>query len=343
MKIAISWNELPKYAAYPLAEIIKKNPALEIISIKSKLPIDNLEKILNKKIHWVENEYLKWDDLNLEVPQIYFQAGWYKKSFSSLGKEVKKNGGKVVLLSDNSYKNNFRQLIGSIFYKLKYLKYFDAVWVPGASGEKLMRFYGVPQEQIFQGLYCSNEKIFKKGVKISKRPKTFLFVGKLIKEKGFQELVNAFKIFLKKNQNWKLTIVGNGPLKEIIPKHDCIEYFNFKNPEEIAIFMKKSRFLVLPSHSDHWPLVVNEGTLCGCGLILSSVVGNIPELSNNKNSIIFKSNSSESLLRAIEKSIELSETDLDNMYQNSINLSSNYCINDWVVKFQSIIRDVNSS
>ena len=153
MKIAISWNELPKYAAYPLAEIIKKNPALEIISIKSKLPIDNLEKILNKKIHWVENEYLKWDDLNLEVPQIYFQAGWYKKSFSSLGKEVKKNGGKVVLLSDNSYKNNFRQLIGSIFYKLKYLKYFDAVWVPGASGEKLMRFYGVPQEQIFQGIY----------------------------------------------------------------------------------------------------------------------------------------------------------------------------------------------
>ena len=45
MKIAISWNELPKYAAYPIAEIIKKNPEVEIISIKSKLPIYNLEKI----------------------------------------------------------------------------------------------------------------------------------------------------------------------------------------------------------------------------------------------------------------------------------------------------------
>ena len=83
MKITISWNELPKYAAYPLAEIIKKNPDLEIVSIRSKLPIDNLEKILNKKIHWVENKNLKWKDLGLEIPEIYFQAGWYKKSFSS--------------------------------------------------------------------------------------------------------------------------------------------------------------------------------------------------------------------------------------------------------------------
>lgn len=341
MKIALTWNELPKYAAYPLAEIIKYNPKLEIISIKSKLPINNLEKILKKKIHWVDNEYLKWKNLGLEVPQIYFQAGWYLKSFSSLGKEVKQNGGKVILLSDNSFKNNLKQLIGSIFYRYNYLRYFDRVWVPGASGEKLMRFFGVPQEKIFQGLYCSNEKIFKKGVKINKRPKTFLFVGKLIQEKGFKELVSAFKIFLNKNEAWKLIIVGNGPLKKIIPKHKSIEYLSFKTPEEIANLMKKSRFLVLPSYSDHWPLVVNEATLCGCGLILSSVVGNIPELSNNKNSIIFKPRSSESLLRAIEKSIELSKNDLDNMYKNSIRLSSNYSINNWVVKFESIIRSVH--
>ena len=45
MKIAISWNELPKYAAYPIAEIIKKNPEVEIISIRSALPNYNLEKI----------------------------------------------------------------------------------------------------------------------------------------------------------------------------------------------------------------------------------------------------------------------------------------------------------
>ena len=139
MKVAISWNELPKYAAYLLRESIRKNKDLEIISIRSKLPIYNLEKILNKKIHWIKNKNFKWRDLNLEIPDIYFQAGWYKKSFSSLGLEVKNNGGKVVLLSDNPYKNNFRQLIGSIIFKFKYQNYFDAAWVPGKLGEKLMK------------------------------------------------------------------------------------------------------------------------------------------------------------------------------------------------------------
>ena len=42
-----------------------------------------------------------------EVPDIHFQAGWYKKSFSSLGQQVK-NGGKVVYLADKLYKNNFK-------------------------------------------------------------------------------------------------------------------------------------------------------------------------------------------------------------------------------------------
>ena len=55
MRVVISWNELPKYAAYPISEVIKKNPKIEIVSIKSKLPIKNLEKILNKKIYWIKN------------------------------------------------------------------------------------------------------------------------------------------------------------------------------------------------------------------------------------------------------------------------------------------------
>ena len=66
-----------------------------------------------------------------------------------------------------------------------------------------------------------------------------------------------------------------------IPNHALIEYHTFKKPEEILKFMQKSRFLILPSRSDHWP-VVNESTLCVVGLILSSVVGNIPDLTNEK-------------------------------------------------------------
>lgn len=337
MRVVISWNELPKYAAYPISEVIKKNPKIEIVSIKSKLPIKNLEKILNKKIYWVKNYNLKWSDLGLKIPDIYFQAGWYKKSFSSLGQEVKNNGGKIVLLSDNSYKNNLRQKIGSIIYKIKYLNYFDATWVPGYLGAKLMKFFGVSKQSIFQGLYCSNQKIFKKGKTISKRQKTFLFVGQLIKGKGLIELLNSFQIFLNTNKDWKLIIVGKGPLRKIIPKHKNIKYLGFKTPEEISTLMQKSRFLVLPTHLDQWPLVVNEATLCGCGLLITDAVGNIPEFSNSKNSIISKISSKKSLLASLEKASKLSDSKLEKMYKESLRLSSKYVISNWVKNYQNII------
>ena len=337
MRVVISWNELPKYAAYPISEVIKKNPKIEIVSIKSKLPIKNLEKILNKKIYWIKNYSLKWSDLGLKIPDIYFQAGWYKKSFSSLGQEVKNNGGKVVLLSDNSYKNNMRQKIGSIIYKIKYLNYFDATWVPGYLAAKLMKFFGVPKQRIFQGLYCSNQKIFKKGKTISKRQKTFLFVGQLIKGKGLIELLNSFQIFLNTNKDWKLIIVGKGPLREIIPKHKNINYLGFKTPEEISKLMQKSRFLVLPTHLDQWPLVVNEATLCGCGLLITDAVGNIPEFSNSKNSIVSKISSEKSLLASLEKASKLPDTKLNKMYEESLRLSSKYVISNWVKNYNNII------
>ena len=246
------------------------------------------------------------------------------------------------MLSDNSYKNNLRQLIGSMIYKLRYLNYFDAVWVPGESGEKLMRYFGVLENKIFKGLYCSNKKIFKKGLTISKRPKVFLFVGKLVKEKGFNELIHSFEKFLNQHQDWKLIIVGNGPLKKMIPQHVAIEHHSFKKPEEISKFMQKSRFLVVPSYIDHWPLVVNEGTLSGCGLILSSMIGNIPELSNEKNSIIFGPGSSENLLKALNRAIEMPDSCLNLMYENSIQLSSSFGLADWIIKYKSILRELQS-
>lgn len=338
MRVVISWNELPKYAAYPISEIIKKNPKIEIVSIKSKLPIKNLDKILNKKIYWIKDHKLKWADIGLKIPDIYFQAGWYKKSFSSLGQEVKNNGGKIVLLSDNSYKNNLRQKIGSVIYKIKYLNYFNATWVPGYLGVKLMKSFGVPKQEIFQGLYCSNQKLFKKGKTISKRQKTFLFVGQLIKGKGLIELLNSFKNFSKINKNWKLIIVGKGPLRKLIPKHNNIKYLGFQKPEEIAKLMQKSRFLVLPTHLDQWPLVVNEATLSGCGLIITDVVGNLPEFSNRKNSIISKVSSEKSLLSSLVKASKLPDVKLEKMYKESLRLSSKYVISNWVKNYYNIIN-----
>ena len=304
------------------------------------MPIKGLDKTIGKKIHWIKDQHLSWKDLGLEIPDIYFQAGWYKKSLSSLGKEVKNNGGKVILLSDNPYKGNLRQLIGSIVYRIKYLRFFDATWVPGNLGTKLMTSYGVLKKNIFQNLYVSNEKIFKKGLTITKRPQTFLFVGQLIREKGLLELLDSFRIFSANNKSWKLIIVGNGPLKKLIPKQHNIKYYSFKKPEEISKLMRKSRFLVLPTYSDHWPLVVSEATLCGCGLIITNIVGNRPELANKKNSILCKVASTSTLTKCLQEASELPDRKLDIIFRESIKLGSKFTISNWVKSYYKIINNL---
>ena len=131
--------------------------------------------------------------------------------------------------------------------------------------------------------------------------------------------------------------MGNGPLRKIIPKHKNIEYYSFKNPEQVSTLMQTSRFLVLPTHEDNWPLVINEATLCGCGLIISHAVGNIPELSNKKNSIFCKVASQSSLIRALEKASRLSEKKLENMFKESVNLGSKFMISNWVKNYYKIL------
>ncbi len=339
MKIVFSWNELPVYAAYLLNEVIKINKNTEIISMRSHLPIKDVDKILMNKIYWVKNKNLCWSELGIEIPDIFFQAGWYKKSFSSLGNQVKENGGKVVLLSDNQYLDNFRQKLGSLIYKIKYLNHFDAVWVPGNSAVKLMKSYGVNKKNIYKGLYASNNNIYNKGLKLSKREKLFLYVGNLYEKKGFIDLLNSYKLFSIKNPDWKLIIVGNGPLRNLIPKIDSIKYFKFSTPKEISNLMKASRFLINPAHEDHWPLVVNEASLCGCGLILSNNVGNIDELSNYKNSIIFKNSSPKHLFDALTKASQLDGLKLDIMFKESLKLGSKFTVSNWRDSYYKIIKN----
>ena len=104
--------------------------------------------------------------------------------------------------------------------------------------------------------------------------------------------------------------------------------------------MRKSRFLVLPTYSDHWPLVVNEATLCGCGLIITNIVGNRPELSNKKNSFLCDVASTSTLTKCLQEASVLSDRKLDIMFRESIKLGSKFTISNWVNSYYKIINNL---
>ena len=269
-RIAIAWNGLPFYAARLIrAGIEQLGKPVTVIGSQPAVPITGMEAALGQKIYWLNTaKSCSWSDLQVPVPEIFFQTGWAYPGFNSLGREVRQHGGKVVSMVDNCWKNNSRQWLGAVIFRLNYQPWFDAVWVPGRSGFQLCRFFGMSENRIYQGMYGADPDVFTSGSPLSERNKQFLFVGQLIERKGVKLLVEAFQRFREQFPDWTLKVIGSGPLASFL---DCpgITVQGFQQPPVVAQIMRQSRFLILPSYEEHWGLVVHEAALSGCGLIVS--------------------------------------------------------------------------
>ncbi len=135
---------------------------------------------------------------------------------------------------------------------------------------------------------CYDDTVFKIE-NTAERPIDFVFVGRLVSQKGCDTLIKAC---VGLPQPFKLTIVGDGPeknkLKNLANKLNLSEHIDFtgtKNSVEIASILNRHKVLVIPSNGkEGFGIVVLEGLACGCKIIaanaggLSEAVGNFGKL-----------------------------------------------------------------
>ena len=295
-----------------------------------------------KNIIWINpNKIYTWHDLKLKTPDIYFQSGWSIKAFKYFAKITKQKNkkSKIVLISDNNYqKKNFRQTLGKIFFKFFLRKRFDFAWVPGFLGKKLMIKYGFEKEKIFTKLYCSLIAEYKNHTIIKKKKKQFIFVGQFIKRKNVERLIDAFRSLNIEKKAWKLLLIGKGNLDLKKYKANNIKIFDPLSPSKLSKLYNQSLFFILPSLRDHWPLVVHEASLSGCFLLLSKNIGNIPELANKKNSIIFDPNSKSAIQKTFIQAMSLSNKQLDIGNKENEKLASLYNYKNSYAEFIKIVN-----
>jgi glycosyltransferase involved in cell wall biosynthesis len=113
----------------------------------------------------------------------------------------------------------------------------------------------------------------------------FLYVGRLSREKGIDDLLKAFRTVLGSMPKATLAIVGAGPAKQKLELQSTeaglagsVKFLGSKNLDEIAALFQDSTALVLPSHSEPWGLVVNEALSYGCPVVVSNSCGCVPDL-----------------------------------------------------------------
>jgi glycosyltransferase involved in cell wall biosynthesis len=301
--VAFSWYGLPQYAARLIrAGTDAVGEDCVVIGSRPTVPVEGMERVLGQPIHWV-NAYktATWGSLGLKMPGIYFQSGWAYPAFCALGAEVKRAGGRVVGLSDANWRGDFRQIVlGAVAFRLRHRLHFDAMLVPGREGVRLMRWYGVPQDRIRCGMYGADPCLFGAGKPLAERPPTFLFVGQFIARKGTLDLAEAFLRITDGYPAWRLSIIGGGEQRDLIPRHERISVEEFVQPEQLADRFRQARFFVLPSRWEAWGLVVHEAALCGCGLVLSDRIGSATDLATPANALRFRAGDVADLARALE-------------------------------------------
>ena len=305
--IAFSWHGLPQYAARQLAaasaELVQDCP---VVGSRAQVPVQGVEQALGRPVHWVEATHpTTWRKLGLDVPRIFFQSGWAYPAFNALGDEVRAAGGKVCLLMDNNWRGGLRQWLGAPWYRLCQRRKFAAILVPGKSGRRLARWYGMPDEAIFEGMYGADPQLFFNGPPLANRPKRIIFVGQYIERKGCVPLARAFASVAHLLPGWELWMYGSGPLQSAIPAHPQIKVNGFIQPEQLGALYRDARIFALPSNSEAWGLVVHEAALSGCQLLLSATVGAAPDFATDANARTFRPGDEADLASAM---VELAES-----------------------------------
>jgi len=140
---------------------------------------------------------------------------------------------------------------------------------------------------------------------------TFCFVGRLVRDKGVNELIEAFVKLSKELKNVHLLLVGNfeknlDPISEKIEKlilnSKEIKFMDYQ--EDVRPFFAASDALVFPSYREGFPNVVLQAGAMGLPSIVTDINGCNEIIVQKQNGIIIPSRSADSLYTAMKYFVE---------------------------------------
>lgn len=138
----------------------------------------------------------------------------------------------------------------------------------------------------------------------------FLFIGRIMKDKGINEYFEAAKYITKEYDKVEFQVVGfldDESLKSILNKYVDNEVINFLGmSNDTRIEMKNSDCIVLPSYHEGMSNVLLEGAAMGMPLITTNINGCKEIVDDCKNGFLCEPKDTESLKEALIKFIHLS-------------------------------------
>ena len=156
--------------------------------------------------------------------------------------------------------------------------------------EGISNIYNYPEDKIVNIGAGYNEKIFYPAEKYEKRDNVkILYAGKFDESKGFYELIKAFRLLEKKDNNVELELIGN--LKEedrprveaLVGDSKKIKIYNAVDQVHLGEIMRHKDIFILPSYFEGLGLIAVEALGSGLRVVATEIEGLIEFLGDKIN------------------------------------------------------------
>jgi glycosyltransferase involved in cell wall biosynthesis len=294
-----------------------------------------------------------WSGLNKADPHVIVCGGYsYFASWEAL-LWAQRHKRPFLLWSESNQQDQRQRRAPVEFLKRQFLHRCDGFIVPGKSAYEYVQAHDVGDKSIFiapnaidNQLYADAAEVARKNVeqhqlRMRVPQRYFLFVGRLVREKGVFELLSAYgRLDGGLRQNIGLVIVGDGPCRsqmqqlagKIVPGN--VVFSGFVHREDLGAYYGLAEVLILPTYTDTWGMVVNEAMACGLPVIVSEAAGCSADLIHeNWNGMLIKPRDVAGLESAMKR--VATETDFRRtMGTNSAKLIREYSPEAWAISVE---------
>ena len=201
--------------------------------------------------------------------------------------------------------------------------------------------------------YSRRSEVMKLAAEIKKDVFTFVFVGRIVRDKGINELCQAMDK-LSKSVQARLILVGKyedslDPISDeargIIEKNPAIESVGPKYGEELLSYYAASDCFVFPSYREGFPNTVIEAGAIGLPSIVTDINGSREIIHQGENGVIIPSKDADALYEAMMNMVN-DNASCDRMADNAREMIASRFEQGFVRKclydfYDEILKDYN--
>ncbi len=261
-------------------EFVQAVKTMNIVNI-IKEGFKSINTLILKKTKMVKA--IKNLDADIAISTRYIHNKW-------LGKYANKSIIKIA--QEHNHHNDNKKYIKKVITSLKNIDYF----MP--TSMELTEFYKEKLKSTKTKTYFIQNSIDCYSNKVATLDsKNIISVGRLSKEKGFDDLIDIFEKVSVKCPEWSLKIVGDGVLynelsMKIKEKNlgTKIELCGFKTREELDKLYLNSSIYVMTSHTESFGLVLVEAENYGLPIVVFDSAQGAHEIVENKRNGYFVQN-----------------------------------------------------